>query len=69
MRESTRNAFERLELPEGHREMVKSLVTQHFRDKQTSFANDEQTDLIRGKGELSGFQANFQIIDIIQARF
>ncbi|EOO04062.1 putative aaa family atpase protein [Phaeoacremonium minimum UCRPA7] len=29
--------------------MVKSLVTQHFRDKQTSFANDEQTDLIRGK--------------------
>ncbi|RGP68713.1 aaa family atpase [Fusarium sporotrichioides] len=45
------NAFQRLELPKGHREMVKSLVIQHFRSKQTSFTKDEQTDLIKGKGK------------------
>ncbi|KAL6918442.1 hypothetical protein FSST1_009937 [Fusarium sambucinum] len=45
------NAFERLELPKGHREMVKSLVIQHFRSKQTSFTKNEQTDLIKGKGK------------------
>ncbi|UZP36826.1 hypothetical protein NXS19_004642 [Fusarium pseudograminearum] len=45
------NAFNRLELPDGHREMVKSLVVQHFRSKQTSFTKDEQTDLIKGKGK------------------
>lgn len=44
------NAFERLELPEGHSEMVKSLVVQHFRSKQSGFSRDEQTDLIQGKG-------------------
>ncbi|EEU35307.1 uncharacterized protein NECHADRAFT_78309 [Fusarium vanettenii 77-13-4] len=45
------NAFERLELPAGHREMVKSLVIQHFRSRQTAFTKDEQTDLIKGKGK------------------
>ncbi|KAI1748400.1 hypothetical protein F4782DRAFT_361416 [Xylaria castorea] len=51
VRNSALSAFDRLELPDGHREMVKSLVTQHFRDRQTAFARDEQTDLIRGKGK------------------
>ncbi|KAI8625202.1 hypothetical protein F5Y19DRAFT_489873 [Xylariaceae sp. FL1651] len=50
-RTSALNAFERLELPSGHREMVKSLVTQHFRDRQAAFAKDDQTDLVRGKGK------------------
>ncbi|KAF6825057.1 hypothetical protein CPLU01_10510 [Colletotrichum plurivorum] len=45
------NAFERLELPEGHREMVKSLVVQHFRSRQSAEMRDEQTDLIQGKGK------------------
>ncbi|KAK6836031.1 hypothetical protein PG987_006526 [Apiospora arundinis] len=50
VRNSTLSAFDRLELPDGHREMVKSLVTQHFRDRRTSRARHDQTDLIRGKG-------------------
>ncbi|KAI5803959.1 hypothetical protein DFH27DRAFT_481046 [Peziza echinospora] len=51
-RSSARCAFDRLELPEGHREMIKSLVTQHFRDKQANVGRPhEQTDLIRGKGK------------------
>ncbi|RYP66420.1 hypothetical protein DL771_007829 [Monosporascus sp. 5C6A] len=45
------NAFERLELPDGHRQMVKSLVTQHFRDRQSAFAKGDQTDLVKGKGK------------------
>ncbi|KAH9226594.1 hypothetical protein K456DRAFT_1766278 [Colletotrichum gloeosporioides 23] len=50
-RDLTIDAFERLELPEGHRELVQSLVTQHFRNRQSSFTRDEQTDLIKGKGK------------------
>ncbi|KAI8299998.1 hypothetical protein K4K59_001867 [Colletotrichum sp. SAR11_240] len=50
-RDLTIDAFKRLELPEGHRELVQSLVTQHFRNRQSSFTRDEQTDLIKGKGK------------------
>lgn len=32
--------------------MVKSLVIQHFRSRQTAFTKDEQTDLIKGKGKI-----------------
>ncbi|RTE72687.1 hypothetical protein BHE90_012906 [Fusarium euwallaceae] len=32
--------------------MVKSLFTQHFRLRQTAFTKDEQTDLIKGKGNM-----------------
>jgi hypothetical protein len=45
------DAFHRLELPDGHREMVKSLVVQHFRSKRSVLARDEPTDLIQGKGK------------------
>ncbi|KAI8950562.1 hypothetical protein F4801DRAFT_579243 [Xylaria longipes] len=30
--------------------MVKSLVTQHFSGRQDAFTKDDQTDLVRGKG-------------------
>lgn len=51
------SAFDRLILPEGHKSMVQSLVTQHFREKRVKEKNaekkepDAKTDLIRGKGE------------------
>ncbi|KAK5637231.1 hypothetical protein RRF57_012943 [Xylaria bambusicola] len=55
---SVLNAFGSLVLPDGHKEMVKSLVTQHFRDKKArkmhaekKMATDARSDLIRGKGE------------------
>ncbi|KAK1530754.1 uncharacterized protein CCOS01_05857 [Colletotrichum costaricense] len=57
-RTSALDAFERLVLPEGHKEMVKSLVTQHFRDKKAREKMvdrnphaDASSDLIRGKGQ------------------
>ncbi|KAI1108259.1 hypothetical protein F5Y14DRAFT_436945 [Nemania sp. NC0429] len=52
------SAFDRLVLPEGHKEMVKSLVSQHFRDKKARNKNtdkkmrtDAKADIIRGKGQ------------------
>ncbi|KAI1130783.1 hypothetical protein F5Y10DRAFT_102925 [Nemania abortiva] len=50
-RNSALSAFERLELPDGHRQMVRSLVTQHFRNRQVMLTKDDQTDLVRGKGK------------------
>ncbi|KAK5989730.1 hypothetical protein PT974_07989 [Cladobotryum mycophilum] len=44
-------AFDRLVLPKGHKEMVLSLIAQHFRDKESSTAQTEQVDLVRGKGK------------------
>ncbi|KAF3765641.1 P-loop containing nucleoside triphosphate hydrolase protein [Cryphonectria parasitica EP155] len=57
-RNSVLNAFDSLILPDGHKDMVQSLVTQHFRDKRVREKHadnktytDMRTDLIRGKGQ------------------
>ncbi|KAJ8114456.1 hypothetical protein ONZ43_g4898 [Nemania bipapillata] len=42
-------------LPKGHKEMVKSLIAQHFREKESASKEDrdsEQIDIVRGKGDL-----------------
>ncbi|EFX02041.1 aaa family ATPase [Grosmannia clavigera kw1407] len=36
---------------EGHKKMVLSLVAQHFRNKESSTADTEQVDIVRGKGK------------------
>ncbi|KAK3371795.1 hypothetical protein B0T24DRAFT_531458 [Lasiosphaeria ovina] len=43
-------AFGRLVLPDGHKKMVLSLTAQHFRDKDPSRGQNEQVDIVRGKG-------------------
>ncbi|KLU87170.1 hypothetical protein MAPG_06173 [Magnaporthiopsis poae ATCC 64411] len=45
--EDGKTAFGQLVLPPGHKEMVTSLVTQHFRDK----ASGGNADIVRGKGK------------------
>lgn len=45
-----KTAFGRLVLPKGHREMVLSLISQHFRNKASQKGRDEQVDIVRGKG-------------------
>lgn len=50
---ATRSAFDQLALPDGHRDMVESLVTQHFRERKLAVKGqqeDELFDLVRGKG-------------------
>jgi hypothetical protein len=56
--DATRSAFDQLALPDGHKAMVKSLVTQHFRARQSASVREEQTDLVRGKGKLLLDQVN-----------
>lgn len=49
--EASQGAFGQLVLPPGHKTMVLSLISQHFRNKQSPESNDENLDLVRGKGE------------------
>ncbi|KAI1086209.1 hypothetical protein F5B19DRAFT_176432 [Rostrohypoxylon terebratum] len=48
------NAFDNLVFPNDgldRKTIVRSLVAQHFRDKESGFTNDEPSDIIRGKGK------------------
>ncbi|KAI6416678.1 hypothetical protein MCOR20_000892 [Pyricularia oryzae] len=47
--EEDQGAFGQLVLPGGHKDMVLSLVSQHFRNKNRAHAKDEQTDIVGGK--------------------
>ncbi|KAF5988631.1 putative aaa family atpase protein [Fusarium bulbicola] len=51
--EDDKTAFGRLVLPTGHKKMVLSLISQHFRNKATQRdkERDEQVDIVRGKGK------------------
>lgn len=42
--------FDQLVLPAGHKEMVKSMIRQHFRDKKLASVHRDRTDVVRGKG-------------------
>ncbi|KAI1176622.1 hypothetical protein F4777DRAFT_577723 [Nemania sp. FL0916] len=42
-------AFDELVLPDGHKDVILSLITQHFRNKEPS--HTDQADIIRGKGK------------------
>jgi signal recognition particle GTPase len=44
-------AFEELVLPSGHKDMLLSLISQHFRDKESTTADEDQNDIVRGKGK------------------
>ena len=48
-------AFDRLVLEEGHRPMIVSLISQHFRDKKSTTGHMEQFDIVKGKGTISNF--------------
>jgi len=43
-------AFHQLVLPKGHKDIILSLIAQHYRDKESSAGETEQVDIIRGKG-------------------
>jgi hypothetical protein len=47
------NTFDLLILPPGHREMVESLVTQHFLDNASAYDETDEVDIVRGKGNWS----------------
>jgi hypothetical protein len=45
-----KSAFSHLVLPPGHKRMVLSLVSQHFRNKASQKNRDERVDIVKGKG-------------------
>ncbi|KAI1455400.1 hypothetical protein F4805DRAFT_459782 [Annulohypoxylon moriforme] len=45
----SKTAFDQLVLPDTHKGMILSLVTQHFRDKESS--HNGEADIVRGKGK------------------
>jgi hypothetical protein len=47
----TTTAFDQLVLPPGHKDMVLSLIAQHFRDKESK--EKQQFDIVAGKGRFS----------------
>jgi hypothetical protein len=42
--------FDRLVLEKGHKNMIVSLIAQHFRDKKSVTRQREQFDIVKGKG-------------------
>jgi hypothetical protein len=44
-------ALDRLVLEEGHRNMIVSLISQHFREKASLRSQIEQFDIVKGKGD------------------
>ncbi|QYT03112.1 AAA domain-containing protein [Trichoderma simmonsii] len=44
-------ALDRLVLEEGHRNMIVSLISQHFREKALSRSQKEEFDIVKGKGK------------------
>lgn len=47
--------LDQLVLPPGHKNIVKSLISQHFQDKATGRYEAEEKDLVRGKGKVSPY--------------
>lgn len=45
-----KNSFKRLELPDGHKRMVRALVETHRRNKQDDGNDTQQFDVVKGKG-------------------
>jgi hypothetical protein len=43
-------AFDQLVMEESQKNVILSLIAQHFRDKESATAANEQVDIVRGKG-------------------
>ncbi|KAM0309925.1 hypothetical protein ACHAO8_008607 [Botrytis cinerea] len=46
-----KNGFDQLVLPKGHKDMVKCLIRQHFREKESNLKDKNEMDIVRGKGK------------------
>jgi flagellar biosynthesis GTPase FlhF len=48
--EKSKTPFDQLVIPDEHKRMVLSLIAQHFRDKESASSDNDQADIVRGKG-------------------
>lgn len=63
-----KTAFDRLVIEKEHRSMIVSLVAQHFRDKKSSSGQQQQFDIVKGKGTLQENLYDGQRTNISQER-
>lgn len=49
--EAPQQAFEQLVLPEGHKNIVLSVISQHYRNRDSGRRSFDQSDIVRGKGK------------------
>ena len=57
-------AFEQLVLPDGHKNIVLSLISQHYRNRDSGRRSIEQSDIVRGKGKISSIRPNHNISEL-----
>ncbi|KAK3937299.1 hypothetical protein QBC46DRAFT_460969 [Diplogelasinospora grovesii] len=50
-REVPKTAFDRLVLGAEHRSIIKSLIAQHFRDRESMIGHGAHMDIVKGKGQ------------------
>lgn len=50
-KEAPQPAFDQLVLPEGHKNIVLSLISQHYRNRDYGRRSIDQSDIVRGKGK------------------
>ncbi|ETS80035.1 hypothetical protein PFICI_07564 [Pestalotiopsis fici W106-1] len=48
--ETNSDGFDQLVLPAGHKDIIISMMTKHFRDRKSPSSRHIQTDIVRGKG-------------------
>lgn len=61
-KENHQTAFDQLVLPDGHKDMVQSLIAQHLRDKEAGRKPSrrvQQMDIVRGKGKSRSLHSIF----------
>lgn len=51
-KEVTKPAFDQLVLPDGHKNIVLSLISQHYRNRDSGRRSIDQSDIVRGKGKI-----------------
>lgn len=45
-------AFDQLVLPDGHKNIVLSLISQYYRNRDSGRRSIDQSDIVRGKGKI-----------------
>lgn len=48
----SQSAFDQLVLPDGHKNIVLSLISQHYRNRDSGRRSIDQSDIVRGKGKI-----------------
>lgn len=60
----TQPAFDQLVLPVGHKNIVLSLISQHYRNRDSGRRSIDQSDIVRGKGKTLPLYLSNTVLEI-----